>query len=222
MEDLKVLHDHAVEAAQSAGRRAERLRVAPAAGRANPAHVPDRADEDAGAHDRGARPDERLAPAGSVPTFDPVREKIDRRYARALGRAELGASAVEATVIEVERAHAGGRGGAGTRFPSGQPEPPAGGLLAARRDPARWATVRRVRRTHGSHHVRSDLWIPLTTGRRLLLYACQGSLSYRPVSGGATSRSIRPRSPAWRVGEHPVPSRPRKRAEDLAPGPGDP
>ncbi|MGV9600009.1 PspA/IM30 family protein [Streptosporangium sandarakinum] len=45
-----------------------------------------------------------LAPAGDVPTMDEVREKIEKRYARALGEAELTAGSVEARMIEVERA----------------------------------------------------------------------------------------------------------------------
>ncbi|MER7131135.1 PspA/IM30 family protein [Streptosporangium saharense] len=45
-----------------------------------------------------------LAPAGETPTLDEVREKIDRRYARALGEAELTTNSVEARMLEVERA----------------------------------------------------------------------------------------------------------------------
>ncbi|MGV9775427.1 PspA/IM30 family protein [Streptosporangium sp. NPDC003464] len=45
-----------------------------------------------------------LAPAGDTPTMDQVREKIEKRYARALGEAELTSNSVEARMIEVERA----------------------------------------------------------------------------------------------------------------------
>ncbi|GAA3121919.1 PspA/IM30 family protein [Streptosporangium carneum] len=45
-----------------------------------------------------------LAPAGETPTMDEVREKIEKRYARALGEAELTSGSVEARMIEVERA----------------------------------------------------------------------------------------------------------------------
>ena len=45
-----------------------------------------------------------LAPAGDTPTLDEVRDKIEGRYARALGEAELTSNSVEARMIEVERA----------------------------------------------------------------------------------------------------------------------
>ncbi|HVD16646.1 MAG TPA: PspA/IM30 family protein [Actinomycetota bacterium] len=45
-----------------------------------------------------------LAPAGDTPTLDEVRDKIESRYARALGQAELTSNSVEARMIEVERA----------------------------------------------------------------------------------------------------------------------
>ncbi|WP_326820327.1 PspA/IM30 family protein [Streptosporangium sp. NBC_01756] len=45
-----------------------------------------------------------LAPAGDTPTMNQVREKIEKRYARALGEAELTSNSVEARMIEVERA----------------------------------------------------------------------------------------------------------------------
>ncbi|MEV8631209.1 PspA/IM30 family protein [Streptosporangium sp. NPDC051023] len=45
-----------------------------------------------------------LTPAGETPTLDEVREKIEKRYARALGEAELTSNSVEARMIEVERA----------------------------------------------------------------------------------------------------------------------
>ncbi|MEU0516987.1 PspA/IM30 family protein [Streptosporangium sp. NPDC006007] len=45
-----------------------------------------------------------LAPTGDTPSMDEVREKIEKRYARALGEAELTSNSVEARMIEVERA----------------------------------------------------------------------------------------------------------------------
>lgn len=44
-----------------------------------------------------------LTPQGDTPTMDQVREKIEKRYARALGEAELTSNSVEARMIEVER-----------------------------------------------------------------------------------------------------------------------
>jgi phage shock protein A len=45
-----------------------------------------------------------LAPSGDIPSLDEVRDKIEGRYARALGEAELTSNSVEARMIEVERA----------------------------------------------------------------------------------------------------------------------
>ncbi len=45
-----------------------------------------------------------LAPAGDTPTLGEVRNKIEARYARALGEAELTSNSVEARMLEVERA----------------------------------------------------------------------------------------------------------------------
>ena len=45
-----------------------------------------------------------LAPAGDTPTLGQVRDKIESRYARALGQAELASGSVEARMLEVERA----------------------------------------------------------------------------------------------------------------------
>lgn len=45
-----------------------------------------------------------LTPATETPTLDQVRDKIEKRYARALGEAELTSGSVEARMIEVERA----------------------------------------------------------------------------------------------------------------------
>jgi phage shock protein A len=40
-----------------------------------------------------------------VPTLDEVRQKIEARYAKALGTAELSGQSVEARMLEVEQAH---------------------------------------------------------------------------------------------------------------------
>ncbi|MFI6501708.1 PspA/IM30 family protein [Nonomuraea typhae] len=45
-----------------------------------------------------------LAPQGETPTLEQVRDKIEKRYARALGEGELASGSVEARMIEVERA----------------------------------------------------------------------------------------------------------------------
>ncbi len=45
-----------------------------------------------------------LAPAGDTPTLAQVRDKIESRYARALGEAELASNSVEVRMLEVEKA----------------------------------------------------------------------------------------------------------------------
>ena len=45
-----------------------------------------------------------LAPAGDVSTLDQVRDKLDRRYALAMGGAEIGATSTDARLLEVDAA----------------------------------------------------------------------------------------------------------------------
>jgi phage shock protein A len=45
-----------------------------------------------------------LAAPGNTPSLDEVREKIERRYANALGSAELAQSSVQGRMLEVEQA----------------------------------------------------------------------------------------------------------------------
>ena len=45
-----------------------------------------------------------LAAPGNTPNLDEVREKIERRYANALGQAELAENSVQGRMIEVEQA----------------------------------------------------------------------------------------------------------------------
>ena len=69
--------------------RAERPRAPAEAGRAPEAAVPARPGQDAGADEHG---DGRRSPSRSArtgPTFDEVRQKIEARYAKAKGMAEL-------------------------------------------------------------------------------------------------------------------------------------
>ncbi|TMG32718.1 MAG: hypothetical protein E6H93_03725 [Chloroflexi bacterium] len=43
-----------------------------------------------------------LAPAEDVPTLDRVRDKLDRRYAVAMGGAEVASASVDARLLDVE------------------------------------------------------------------------------------------------------------------------
>src|SRR4051812_20262375 len=105
MEDLKTLHDQALNAAGQARRAVE-----------NNAHLlqqklAERTKlmsqlEQAKMQETVARSLESmssLAAPGNVPSLDEVREKIERRYATAMGRAELASNSVEGRMLEVQK-----------------------------------------------------------------------------------------------------------------------
>ena len=60
-----------------------------------------------------------------MPTFDEVRDKIEARYAKAKGIAELGDSAVEGRMIEIEQATHARRGAEPARRDPPAARPPA-------------------------------------------------------------------------------------------------
>jgi phage shock protein A len=105
MEDLKVLHDQALSAAGQARKAVE-----------NNAHVlqqklAERTKllsqlEQAKMQEQVASSLEgmsQLAAPGNTPSLDEVREKIERRYATAMGRAELASNSVEGRMLEVQK-----------------------------------------------------------------------------------------------------------------------
>ncbi len=105
MEDLKVLHDQALSAAGQARKAVE-----------NNAHIlqqklAERTKllsqlEQAKMQEQVASSLEgmsQLAAPGNTPSLDEVREKIERRYATAMGRAELASTSVEGRMLEVQK-----------------------------------------------------------------------------------------------------------------------
>ena len=71
-----------------------------------------------------------LAAPGDTPSLDEVRDKIEGRYARALGEAELQSTSIEARMLQVERASIDAEGAArlesireGLGLPSPSPAP---------------------------------------------------------------------------------------------------
>lgn len=105
MEDLKTLHDQALAAAGQARKAVE-----------NNAHLlqqklAERTKllsqlEQAKMQETVARSLEgmsQLAAPGNTPSLDEVREKIEKRYATAMGRAELAQNSVEGRMLEVEK-----------------------------------------------------------------------------------------------------------------------
>lgn len=106
MRDLKALHDRAIEGAAGAKEAVEqnafvlRQRLAERTqllSQLQQTKLQERMNAAIGSMSD-------LTPEADVPSFDRVREKIEGRYARALGEAELGASTIEVRTINVQKA----------------------------------------------------------------------------------------------------------------------
>jgi phage shock protein A len=105
MEDLKTLHDQALSAAGQARKAvennamilqqklAERTKLLSQLEQAKMQETVARSLESMSA----------LAAPGDTPSLDEVRDKIERRYANATGRAELASNSVEARMLEVQK-----------------------------------------------------------------------------------------------------------------------
>lgn len=105
MEDLKALHDQSLGAAAQARRAvennalvlqqklAERTKLLSQLEQAKMQETVARSLESMSA----------LAAPGNTPSLDEVRDKIERRYANALGRAELASNSVEGRMLEVQK-----------------------------------------------------------------------------------------------------------------------
>ncbi len=105
MEDLKTLHDQALGAAGQARkavennamvlqqRIAERTRLLSQLEQAKMQETVAKSLESMSS----------LAAPGNTPSLDEVREKIERRYANAMGRAELASNSVEGRMLEVQK-----------------------------------------------------------------------------------------------------------------------
>ena len=106
MEDLKGLHDQALQAAEQAKKAVEQnaMLLQQKLAERTQLLVPAGAGEDAGDRVGVAAADvascRRRAPR---PSLDEVREKIERRYANALGQAELAQNSVEGRMLEVQK-----------------------------------------------------------------------------------------------------------------------
>ncbi|MGH3647835.1 MAG: PspA/IM30 family protein [Micromonosporaceae bacterium] len=105
MEDLKTLHDQSLGAAARARKAVEdnammlKQRLAERTKLLN--QLEQAKMQEKIAHSLESMSD--LAAPGAVPSLDEVRDKIERRYAAALGRADLAQNSVEGRMIEVER-----------------------------------------------------------------------------------------------------------------------
>jgi phage shock protein A len=106
MEDLKSLHDQAIGAAQQAKQAVEQNAMLLQQKLAERTRLLSQLEQ--------AKMQEKIASSlnqvsqlsapGDVPTLDEVRDKIERRYANALGASELAGNSVEGRMIEVQKA----------------------------------------------------------------------------------------------------------------------
>lgn len=106
VEDLKVLHDQALRAAQQAKAAVENnahLLQQKLAERSKLLSQLDQAKMQEQVSAALTNMSELSAPS-STPSLDQVRDKIEQRYARALGAAELQENSVENRLLEVQRA----------------------------------------------------------------------------------------------------------------------
>ncbi|SDY51132.1 phage shock protein A (PspA) family protein [Micromonospora pattaloongensis] len=105
MEDLKTLHDQALSAAGQARRAVENNATILQQKLAERTKLLTQLEQ-AKMQESVARSLESmssLAAPGNVPSLDEVRDKIERRYATAMGRAELASNSVEGRMLELQK-----------------------------------------------------------------------------------------------------------------------
>jgi phage shock protein A len=105
MEDLKTLHDQALSAAGQARKAVENNTLVLQQKLAERTKLLSQLEQ-AKMQETVAKSLEgmsELAAPGNTPSLDEVREKIERRYANAMGRAELASNSVEGRMLEVQK-----------------------------------------------------------------------------------------------------------------------
>jgi phage shock protein A len=105
LEDMKTLHDQSLNAAAQARRAVENNAMLLQQRLAERTKLLSQLEQ-AKMQETVARSLESmsgLAAPGNTPSLDEVREKIERRYANAMGRAELASNSVEGRMLEVQR-----------------------------------------------------------------------------------------------------------------------
>lgn len=105
MEDLKTLHDQALSAADQAKRAVEQNAMLLQQKLAERTQLLSQLEQAKMQETVSAslRQMSELAAPGNVPSLGEVREKIERRYANALGASELAQNSVEGRMLEVQR-----------------------------------------------------------------------------------------------------------------------
>jgi phage shock protein A len=105
MEDLKSLHDQALNAAGQARKAVENNAMVLQQRIAERSRLLSQLEQ-AKMQETVARSLESmssLAAPGNTPSLDEIRDKIEQRYANAMGRAELAANSVEGRMLEVQK-----------------------------------------------------------------------------------------------------------------------
>jgi phage shock protein A len=105
MEDLKGLHDQALQAAEQAKKAVEQNAMLLQQKLAERTQLLSQLEQAKMQETVSAslRQMSELAVPGNVPSLGEVREKIERRYANALGQAELAQNSVEGRMLEVQK-----------------------------------------------------------------------------------------------------------------------
>ena len=106
MEDLKSLHDQALQAAEKAKGAVEQNAMLLQRKLAERTQLLSQLEQAKMQEQvtKSLQQVSELAAPGTTPTLDEVREKIEARYAKALGGAELAQNSVEGRMLEVEKA----------------------------------------------------------------------------------------------------------------------
>ena len=105
MEDMKTLHDSALQAAQQAKKAVETNARIVSKKMAERTHLLSQLEQAKMQEQvtKSLQSVSELSAPGTVPSLDEVRDKIEARYAKALGGAELASSSVEGRMLEVEK-----------------------------------------------------------------------------------------------------------------------
>lgn len=106
VEDLKVLHDQSLNAAQSAKQAVERNAMQLKGKLTERTKLLSQLEQAKMQEQVSASLNQmsELTAPGNTPSLDQVREKIERRYANALGSAELAKDSVSGRMMEIEQA----------------------------------------------------------------------------------------------------------------------
>ncbi|MFN2539664.1 MAG: PspA/IM30 family protein [Mycobacteriales bacterium] len=106
MEDLKSLHDQALQAAEQAKKAVENNALVLQRKLAERSQLLSQLEQAKMQEQvtRSLQSVSELSAPGNVPSLDEVRDKIEARYAKALGGAELAGNTVEGRMLEVEKA----------------------------------------------------------------------------------------------------------------------